>query len=101
MEELLEQDGSTLTVKDGKGRNTSMTEWRKHLVHDPKLCHGQLCAKGTRVFVTTILDSLAEGVGRNQILQSYPTLQSVHIDAALAYAAELAHEESLLPLQTP
>jgi len=101
MEELLEQDGSTLTVKDGKSRNISMTEWRTYLVHDPKLCHGQLCAKGTRVFVTTILDSLAEGVSRNQILQSYPPLQSVHIDAALAYAAELAHEESLLPLQTP
>ena len=62
---------------------------------------GSCVRKGTRVFVTTILDSLAEGVGRNQILQSYPTLQSVHIDAALAYAAELAHEESLLPLQTP
>ena len=78
-----------------------MTEWRKYLVHDPTLCHGQLCVKGTRVFVTTILDSLAEGVSRNQILHSYPALQSVHIDAALAYAAELAHEESLLPLQTP
>ena len=78
-----------------------MTEWRKYLVHDPELCHGQLCVKGTRVFVTTILDSLAEGASRNQILHSYPTLQSVHINAALAYAAELAHEESLLPLQTP
>ena len=100
-EELLEQDGTKLTVKDGKDRNISMTEWREYLVHDPKLCHGQLCAKGTRVFVTTILDSLAEGVSRSQILQSYPTLRSVHIDAALAYAAELAHEESLLPLQTP
>ena len=89
------------SVLAGKGRSTAMIEWREYLVHDPKLCHGQLCAKGTRVFVTTILDSLAEGASRAQILQSYPTLQPVHIDAALAYAAELAHEESLLPLQTP
>ncbi|MCE2485712.1 MAG: DUF433 domain-containing protein [Desulfurellaceae bacterium] len=78
-----------------------MTEWHKYLVHNPKLCHGQLCVKGTRVFVTTILDSLAEGASRSQILQSCRTLQSVHIDAALAYAAALAHEESLLPLHIP
>lgn len=33
---------------------------------------------------------------REEILASYPTLKAEHIDAAVAYAAELAHEESLL-----
>ncbi len=75
-----------------------MTEWRKYLTSDPQKCSGQLCASGTRVLVTNILDSLAEGSTRNQILTSYPSLRPEHIDAALAYAAELAHEESLLPL---
>ena len=36
--------------------------------------------------------------GRDEILKSYPSLQPEHIDAAIAYAAELAREESLLPL---
>jgi uncharacterized protein (DUF433 family) len=51
------------------------------------------------VLVTVILDNLAEGLGREEILRSYPTLEPIHIDAALAYAAELAREESLLPLR--
>lgn len=76
-----------------------MIDWRQYLSSDPQICHGQLCAKGTRVFVTNILDSLAEGASREEILQSYPSLKPEHIDAAIAYAAELAHEESLLPLR--
>jgi uncharacterized protein (DUF433 family) len=76
-----------------------MIEWRNHLSSDPQVCGGQLCARGTRVFVTNILDSLAEGATREEILRSYPSLVPEHIDAALAYAAELAREESLLPLR--
>jgi uncharacterized protein (DUF433 family) len=78
-----------------------MTDWHQFLTADSKVCHGHLCAKGTRVLVTNILDSLAEGASRDQILKSYPSLRSEHIDAALAYAAELAREESLLPLAGP
>jgi uncharacterized protein (DUF433 family) len=76
-----------------------MIDWRTHLVSDPKICGGQLCAKGTRVLLTVILDNLAEGLSRDKILRSYPTLTPIHIDAALAYAAELAREESLVPLR--
>lgn len=77
-----------------------MIDWRQHLTSDPQVCHGQICAIGTRVLVTNILDSLAEGASREEVLQSYPSLKSEHIDAAIAYAAELAHEESLLPLRS-
>ena len=77
-----------------------MIDWRQYFRSDPAICRGQLCATGTRVFVTNILDSLAEGASREEILQSYPSLQPDHIDAAIAYAAELAHEESLLPLRS-
>ena len=78
-----------------------MIDWRQFLSSGNQVCHGQLCAKGTRVFVTNILDSLAEGASRDQILGSYPSLRPEHIDAAMAYAAELAREESLLPLAGP
>jgi uncharacterized protein (DUF433 family) len=77
-----------------------MPVWRNHLDSDPQILSGQLCARGTRVPVTVILDSLAEGATREEILKSYPTLRPEHIDAALAYAAELAHEELLLPLRS-
>lgn len=71
-----------------------MLDWRQYLAADPRICHGQLCAIGTRIPVTTILDSVAEGSSREEILASYPSLTAEHIDAALAYAAELAREES-------
>jgi uncharacterized protein (DUF433 family) len=76
-----------------------MTDWRQYLSSDSNVGAGQLCAKGTRVLVTNILDSLAEGATQTEILRSYPTLKPEHVQAALAYAAELAHEESLLPLR--
>ena len=75
-----------------------MLELRDYLTRDPAICHGQLCAKGPRVFVANILDSIAEGATRDQIMLRYTSLKLEHINAALAYAAELAHTESLLPL---
>jgi uncharacterized protein (DUF433 family) len=76
-----------------------MADWREFLSSRPDVCAGQVCATGTRIPVTVILDSLAEGATREQILASYPSLLPEHIDAALAYAAELAHEERLLPFR--
>lgn len=64
-----------------------MVQWREHLTSDPNVCGGRLCASGTRVFLTCILDSLAEGASREEILRSYPSLEPEHIDAALAYAS--------------
>ncbi len=72
-----------------------MMNWRDHLHTDSQICGGQLCAKGTRVLVTVILDSLAEGSKHDEILTSYPSLRPEHIEAAMAYAAELAREESI------
>jgi uncharacterized protein (DUF433 family) len=71
-----------------------MLAWRDYLTSDSQVCGGQICAAGTRIPVTVILDSLAEVATRDEILQSYPTLTAEHIDAALLYAAELAREES-------
>ena len=76
-----------------------MRSWQKYLSSDQSVSGGQLCAKGTRVPVTVILDSFAEGATREEILHSYPSLKGEHLEAALAYAAELAREEALLPIQ--
>lgn len=38
-----------------------MADWRKCLTIDEKICHSQLRVKGTRVLVTNVFDSLAEG----------------------------------------
>lgn len=50
--------------------------------------------------VSVILDNIAAGVERPEILASYPALRSEDISAALAYAAELAREGTIgLPLE--
>ena len=59
---------------------------------DPQVCHGKACIKGTRIMVSVILDNLAAGISSEEILKSYPSLSSEDIQAALAYAAELAKE---------
>ena len=62
---------------------------------NPAVCHGKACIRGTRVLVSVVIDNIAAGVSRDEILQSYPTLGPSDIDAALAYAAELAREGSV------
>jgi uncharacterized protein (DUF433 family) len=59
---------------------------------NPQVCHGKACIKGTRILVSAILDNLAAGISPEEILRSYPSLSSEDIQAAIAYAAELAKE---------
>lgn len=77
-----------------------MENWRENIAVSPALCHGRACIRGTRVMVSVILDNIAAGIDRAEILASYPSLKPTSIDAALAYAAELAREGTLdLPLE--
>ena len=66
--------------------------WRERIVVDAAVCHGRACIKGTRIPVTVVLDNLAAGLKEDDILRSYPTLTLEDIQAAIAYAAELAKE---------
>ncbi len=76
-----------------------MVAWQDFFESKSNVCGGEVCAVGTRIPVTVILDSLAEGSTKDEILRSYPSLKPAHIDAALAYAAHLAHEEHLVPIR--
>ena len=50
--------------------------------------------------VSVILDNIAAGVGRPEIIAGYPSLRPEDISAALSYAAELAREGTVeLPLE--
>lgn len=66
--------------------------WKDRITVDPFVCHGKACIKGTRIMVSVILDNLAEGVGEEEILKSYPSLSPDDIKSAIAYAAELSRE---------
>jgi uncharacterized protein (DUF433 family) len=69
-----------------------MTTPLDRIAIDPQVCFGKPCIKGTRVWVSLILDFLASGESEAQILAAYPQLKPEDIRAALAYAAEVARE---------
>jgi uncharacterized protein (DUF433 family) len=61
---------------------------------DPRICAGKPCIRGTRIYIAIILDGLAEGLTPEELIDHYPSLVLDDIHAALAYAAELARENT-------
>ena len=47
---------------------------------DPDVCAGKPCIRGTRIYISIILDGLAEGLTPAQIIDQYPhlTLDDIH-----------------------
>ncbi len=84
----------------GKKKRDKKSDWRDRVSIDPKICHGKPCIKGTRIMVSIVLDYLRAGDTPEEILHQYPTLKPEDIEAALGYAAWLAHEEEAYPLHT-
>jgi uncharacterized protein (DUF433 family) len=77
-----------------------MTTLLDRIAIDPQVCFGKPCIKGTRIWVSLVLDFLASGESEAQILAAYPQLQPDDIRAALAYAAEVARER-IVPVPSP
>ena len=69
-----------------------MGDWMASISSDPSVCHGQACIRDTRIPVSVVLDNLAAGLSVDEVLTSYPSLTREGVQAAIAYAAELARE---------
>ncbi len=68
---------------------------------DPNVCFGKPCIKGTRIWVSLILDFLASGESPEEILAAYPQLSADDIRAAIAYGAEVVRERVIpVPVAT-
>jgi len=57
---------------------------------DPNQCGGRPCLRGLRIRVKDVLDLLAAGADRNEILADCPLLEAGDITASLEYAARQA-----------
>jgi uncharacterized protein (DUF433 family) len=66
---------------------------------DPNVCFGRPVIRGTRVWVSLIVDNLADGIEERELLAAYPQLQPEDIRAALAFAAEMTRER-IIPIPT-
>ena len=59
---------------------------------DPNICFGKPCIRGTRLWVSLILDFLAGGMSIQEVLAEYPQLAEEDVRAAIAYGAEMSRQ---------
>ena len=59
---------------------------------DPRRCGGRPCIRGHRIWVSLILDLLADGCGEAEILEQYPGLEPADLQACIAYGSEMTRE---------
>jgi uncharacterized protein (DUF433 family) len=67
-------------------------DWKDRIAIKVDVCHGKPCIKGTRIWVSLILDLLASGSTTAEILKEYPHLTAEDVQACVAYGAEVARE---------
>ena len=73
-------------------------DWHKFISVDAEVHHGEPCIKGTRISVSMIVGSVADGMSVDEIVEAYPQLKKESVQAALAYAADIVRQEVFLPL---
>ena len=79
------------------GSADTVNQEGKHRIHvDPAICGGRPHIRGTRVRVSDILDLLANGASRSDILADYPYLSEDDLRAALAYGAAATEHRVIL-----
>ncbi|HEY6970934.1 MAG TPA: DUF433 domain-containing protein [Candidatus Angelobacter sp.] len=78
----------------------SREELLERISIDPNICFGKPCIRGHRIWVSLILDFLANGASVEEILRDYPQLQEADIMACIAYGAEMSRQRFVdIPVQ--
>ncbi len=72
-----------------------MMTWKQRIQVDKKILAGKPVIKGTRISVEFLLDLLAKGWTNETILENYPQIKKIDIQAALKYAVEVLKEEKV------
>ena len=62
------------------------------ITFDPNVMGGRACIRGMRVAVSLVVNLVANGMSKEEILVAYPYLEAEDIRQALQYAAWLAEE---------
>lgn len=81
-----------------KDKLNTYRDLQELIVQDPELLCGKPTIFGTRLSVEWLLEKLAAGYTRSELLKDYPTLYPEGIDAALAFASSLPPEHPLAQL---
>ena len=63
-------------------------DWRDRIAADPAVLAGKPTVRGARLGVAFLLDRLAAGWTREDLLNNYPRLTAEDVEAVLRHAAE-------------
>lgn len=77
------------------------TNWSDHIASDPQVLAGKPVVRGTRLAVDFILGLFASGWTQDRVLQNYPSLTPEALKAVFAYAADVLHEDVIIPVRSP
>lgn len=75
-----------------------MESWRERIIIDPQILVGKPVIKGTRIAVELVIDLLARGYSKDQIIAQYDHLTAEDIQACLAYASQTLRSERVYAL---
>ncbi|HEX8362287.1 MAG TPA: DUF433 domain-containing protein [Longimicrobium sp.] len=64
-----------------------MNNLMERITVNPRQCGGRPCIRGMRIRVTDVLDLLASGQTREQVLEELPDLEPEDIEASLRFAS--------------
>ena len=67
-----------------------------HIVSDPNILSGKPCVRGTRLSVEFLLELVASGANRDEIVKAYPQLTSDDVEEALRYASHFLKNDVLI-----
>jgi uncharacterized protein (DUF433 family) len=65
------------------------------ITFDPNVMAGRACIRGMRITVALLVNLVANGMSKEDILENYPDIEPEDISQALKYAAWLAEEQTL------
>ncbi|HAL81857.1 MAG TPA: hypothetical protein DCO83_06160 [Mucilaginibacter sp.] len=60
------------------------------ITSNPNIMNGKACVRGMRITVSIVLNLLANGMSKAEILDDYPYLEPEDIEQCVNYAAYLA-----------
>ncbi len=68
----------------------------ERIVSDPAILGGKPCIKGTRISVEHILELIASGASRADIVQAHPQLTGADVEQAVRFASEAMRHDVVM-----
>jgi uncharacterized protein (DUF433 family) len=81
-----------MPAKKREGKRDAVKQIGRYIVADPKICHGALTFRGTRIFVSDVLEQVERGLPWDTIVEEW---EGKIPPQAIAEAVKLARETFL------